>query len=134
MGWSLHRQHAPWALALGPLGNLQWLPRIRIDGFVVAPASWRTPPAIAAGGSSAAAVRAWRKAADVPRFVQVGHEDELLPVDLEGPTAQADLRGADRVFEIWPPVDQIAGCIRTAGGGRGGAGAGARRERRRRQR
>lgn len=106
VGWSLRRQHAPWALALGPLSNLQWLPRIRIDGFVVAPASWRTPPAIASGTSSAAALRAWRKDAGVPRFVQVGHEDELLPVDLEGPTARADLRGAERVFEIWPPVDQ----------------------------
>src|SRR5262249_26515845 len=45
VGWSLHRQHAPWALALGPLAGLARLPRVVIDGFVIAPASWRLPPA-----------------------------------------------------------------------------------------
>ena len=49
-------------------------------------------------------VRAWRKDAGLPRFVQVGAEDELLPVDLDAATAAADLAGQQRVFEIWPPL------------------------------
>ncbi len=105
VGWNLYRQHAPWAVTLGPLGDLDWTPRIVIDGFVVAPASWRVPPDIAARGASARHVRAWRKRAALPRFVQVGSEDELLPVDLTTPLAAADLVGQSRVFEIWPPLD-----------------------------
>ncbi|MEP6654583.1 MAG: thiopeptide-type bacteriocin biosynthesis protein [Myxococcales bacterium] len=97
-GWSLHRQHAPWAVTLGPLGELAWTPRLLIDDFVVAPASWKLPPEVPKD------VRAWRKGAGLPRFVQVGAEDELLPVDLDGPTAAADLAGQQRVFEIWPPL------------------------------
>jgi len=103
-GWSLRRQHAPWALALGPLARLAALPRVSIDGFVVAPASWRVPDDVAAGTRSSRSIRAWRRARRLPRFVQVGHEDELLPVDLDGPTARDDLRGAARVHEIWPPL------------------------------
>jgi len=106
-GWSLYRQHAPWALALGPLGDLARVPRIAIDGFVVSPASWRVPAAIAAGAGRAAVAR-WRRAAAVPRVVQVGAQDELLPVDLDGPDAPVDLRGAGRVFEIWPPLAATA--------------------------
>jgi thiopeptide-type bacteriocin biosynthesis protein len=34
----------------------------------------------------------------------VGWEDELLPVDLDAPGAAADLAGARRVYEIWPPL------------------------------
>jgi len=107
-GWSLRRQHAPWALALGPLARLPALPRVSIDGFVVAPASWRVPEDVAHGARSARSIRDWRRARRIPRFVQVGHEDELLPVDLEGPTARADLQGADRVHEIWPPLGDTA--------------------------
>ena len=104
VGWSLYRQHAPWALHLGPLAHLAWTPRISIDGFVVAPASWRVPPAVASGKASIRVVRSWRNSARLPRFVQVGHEDELLPVDLTSPDAAADLAGHARVFEIWPPL------------------------------
>jgi hypothetical protein len=134
-GWRLCRQHRPWAMSWGPLGALDHLPRVLIDGFVVAPASWKLPdeivrppqgastrsagrargasgaPASPDGGRAAKAaeaaarrrLRAWRARHDVPRFGQVGHEDELLPVDLESPGALADLRGHDRLFEIWPP-------------------------------
>jgi thiopeptide-type bacteriocin biosynthesis protein len=80
-GWSLHRQHAPWALALpAALAELAHTPRVEIEGFVVAPASWRLPHPGA------------------PAMVQVGHEDELLPV------AAAEARG--RAWEIWPPLDE----------------------------
>ncbi|HEY8924695.1 MAG TPA: thiopeptide-type bacteriocin biosynthesis protein, partial [Polyangia bacterium] len=103
-GWSLRRQHAPWALALGPLARLAALPRVSIDGFVVAPASWRVPDDVSDGTPSPRSIRAWRRARRIPRFVQVGQEDELLPVDLDGPTARDDLRGAARVHEIWPPL------------------------------
>jgi len=103
-GWSLRRQHAPWALAWGPLAGLAALPRVSIDGFVVAPATWRVPVDVARGTASSRSIRAWRRARGIPRYVQVGHEDELLPVDLEAPAARADLRGAARVHEIWPPL------------------------------
>ncbi|HXT99879.1 MAG TPA: thiopeptide-type bacteriocin biosynthesis protein, partial [Polyangia bacterium] len=100
VGWSLWRQHASWAVPLGPLGGLTAIPRLCLDGFVIAPASWRLPPDV----RTPAAIRRWRKAAAVPRYVQLGDGDELLPVDLEAPGAPSDLANHDRVFEIWPPL------------------------------
>jgi thiopeptide-type bacteriocin biosynthesis protein len=100
-GWSLFRQHAPWALALGPLAALAHVPRLVLDGFVVSPASWRVDLAHRA---SAASVRRWRRATRIPRFVHVGHEDQLLVVDLDAATSAADLGGHARVWEIWPPL------------------------------
>ncbi len=55
-GWALHRQHAPWAFGWGPLGDLPRLPRVTIDGLVVAPASWRLPSLKSAGE-----LRRWRR-------------------------------------------------------------------------
>jgi thiopeptide-type bacteriocin biosynthesis protein len=101
LGWTLQRQHAPWAFTPGPLAELAFLPRLVVDGFVIAPASWRLPPALA----GAAALRRWRRKAGVPRMVQVGEGDELYPVDLQAPGAAAELTAHDRVFEIWPPLE-----------------------------
>ena len=93
VGWSLQRQHAPWALPLGPFAGLAFVPRLSIDGFVVLPASWRLPAALRAGGPRArAALTRFRKTARLPRFVQVGEGDELLPVDIRPPTPRT----------IWP--------------------------------
>jgi thiopeptide-type bacteriocin biosynthesis protein len=106
-GWSLFRQHAPWALALGPLGALAYVPRLVLGGFVVAPASWRLPEALSADEPERAGrstLRRWRAAARPPRFVQVGHEDQLLAVDLDAPGAVAALAGHERAWEIWPPL------------------------------
>ena len=72
VGWSLWRQHAPWALPLGPLAELAFIPRLCLDGFVIAPASWRLPD----DNRSPDAIRRWRRAAGVPRYVQVGQGDE----------------------------------------------------------
>src|SRR5450432_2642451 len=108
-GWSLHRQHAPWAFSPGPLADLAFIPRIVVDGFVIAPASWRLPGALRGGGGRAALLR-WRREARVPRFVQVGDGDQLFPVDLSAPEARADLAGlaaGGRIFEIWPPLDAV---------------------------
>jgi len=102
-GWNLRRQHAPWALTWGPLGALAWTPRVRLDGFVIAPASWRLPPSL-----TPRRLGAWRQAHRVPRHVQVGHEDELLPVDLDAPRAVELLAGHERVHEIWPPLGDTA--------------------------
>ena len=102
-GWSLFRQHAPWALALGPLAAIAHVPRLTMDGFVVAPASWRVPEALRAGPPDRARLRRWRREARVPRFVQVGHEDQLLPVDLDASGAAGELVGHERAWEIWPP-------------------------------
>jgi thiopeptide-type bacteriocin biosynthesis protein len=104
VGWSLWRQHASWALPLGPLAELAFIPRLSLDGFVIAPASWRLPADV----RTTAAIRRWRQAAGVPRHVQVGDGDELLPVDLTAPAAAADLADHERVFEIWPPLDETA--------------------------
>lgn len=101
VGWNLRRQHAPWALAWGPLGTLDWTPRVRLDGFVIAPASWRIPTGAT---TSARRLAAWRRAHGIPRQVQVGHEDELLPVDLDAPGAAKLLAGHERVHEIFPPL------------------------------
>ncbi len=102
-GFSFYRQHAPWALSLGVLADLAHVPRISIDGFVVSPASWRLPAAL-----DARALRRWRRgeggAPPPPRFVQVGVEDQLLPVDLDRALAWRDLTGQPRAWEIWPPL------------------------------
>ncbi len=104
-GFSLYRQHAPWALSLGALADLAHVPRVSIDGFVVSPASWRLP-----GALDARALRRWRRggagAPPLPRFVQVGVEDQLLPVDLDRPQAWRDLSGQPRAWEIWPPLSE----------------------------
>lgn len=111
VGWSLQRQHAPWAFAPGPLADLAFIPRVVLDGFVIAPASWRLPPEVVAGGRGALA--RWRRTARVPRFVQVGEGDQLLAVDLTAPEALVDLGaavdrpGAGRIFEIWPPLASV---------------------------
>jgi thiopeptide-type bacteriocin biosynthesis protein len=107
-GASFHRQHGPWAVSLGALADLAFVPRIWIDAFVVSPASWRLPERL-----DARRLRAWRRSKKVglpalPRFVQVGNQDELLPVDLDGPDALRDLAGHVRVWEIWPPLDEPA--------------------------
>ncbi|HSS39948.1 MAG TPA: thiopeptide-type bacteriocin biosynthesis protein [Polyangia bacterium] len=103
VGWVLQRQHAPWAFTPGPLDALERLPRISIDGFVIAPASWRVPDPLRAGRAARTALGRWRRAAGVPRHVQVGEGDELVPVDLDAPSAARDLTGIARVHEIWPP-------------------------------
>lgn len=99
-GHALVRQHAPWALTLGAFTDLGYVPQLRLGGFVVAPASWRIPPL-----DGAAALRRWRRALSVPRLVQVGHEDELLLVDLDDRGARAALAPYPRAFEVWPPLD-----------------------------
>jgi thiopeptide-type bacteriocin biosynthesis protein len=96
----LHRQHAPWALQLGALADLPYLPRLVLDGFVVAPASWRLPP-LADGD----ALRRWREAERVPAHVQVGQGDELMLVALDDADALEQLRGEARAYEVWPPLD-----------------------------
>ena len=105
VGWSLQRQHAPWAFTPGPLAELAFLPRLVVDGFVIAPASWRLPPDLGKSQRSPSTLARWRREAGVPRLVQVGEGDELYPVDLQAVEAAADLAGHERVFEIWPPLD-----------------------------
>jgi thiopeptide-type bacteriocin biosynthesis protein len=104
VGWSLFRQHAPWALPLGPLAALAHVPRLTLGGFVVAPASWRVPEALRAGPADRARLRRWRREARLPRFVQVGPEDQLLAIDLEAAGAATELVGHGRAWEIWPPL------------------------------
>ena len=112
VGWSLRRQHAPWALTFGALAGLARLPRVALDGFVVAPASWRIPAALSGATTSSRspsssqrrALARWRRTERLPRFVQVGSEDELLPVDLASREAPRQLAGHARAFEIWPPL------------------------------
>ena len=107
VGWTLLRQHAPWAFTAGPLGGLEALPRVTLEGFVIAPASWRVPDDLrqhrtARGGR--AALQRWRRAARLPRHVQIGEGDELAPVDLDAASAPRELAAVDRVHEIWPPL------------------------------
>ena len=105
VGWSLVRQHAPWAVSLGPLADLTRLPRITVDGFVVSPRSWRLPPL-----RSRRDLGRWRAELDVPDVIQLGHEDELLVLELDDADALDRLQRAHasderaRVFEVWPPL------------------------------
>jgi thiopeptide-type bacteriocin biosynthesis protein len=106
-GWSFARQHAPWAFSWGALAGLSFLPRVLLDGFVVAPASWRVPSAaeIALPG----ALARWRRHGHIPAAVQAGEGDELLYLDLRAIGASAELAhfAGGRVFEIWPPLDGL---------------------------
>ncbi|MEO6950377.1 MAG: thiopeptide-type bacteriocin biosynthesis protein [Polyangia bacterium] len=101
LGDALRRQHAPWALTWGPLAQLTWLPRVRLDGYVIAPQSWALP-----ADRDEASLAAWRAREGVDRRVQVGTEDVLLPIDLDRPEQRAQLRdpSLQRVHEIWPPL------------------------------
>ena len=106
-GWSFARQHAPWAFSWGALAGLGFLPRVVLDGFVVAPASWRVPsPAQIAHPT---ALARWRRQNRVPAAVQAGEGDELLYLDLRAAGACAELArfAGGRVFEIWPPLGEL---------------------------
>jgi len=106
-GWSFARQQAPWAFSWGALAGLGFLPRVFLDGFVVAPASWRVPSAVEIEGPGALA--RWRRRNRVPDAVQAGEGDELLYLDLRAAGAGAELArfAGGRVFEIWPPLDNL---------------------------
>jgi thiopeptide-type bacteriocin biosynthesis protein len=116
-GWSFARQQAPWAFSWGPLAGLARLPRVSIDGFVIAPASWAMPPRgelERKGGLSR-----WRRRHGVPQVVQVGEGDELLYLDLGESVAAAELgrqatRASARVWEIWPPLGRLIGTPKNA--------------------
>lgn len=101
LGDSLRRQHAPWALTWGPLAQLPWLPRVRLDGFVIAPQSWALPMK-----RDDASLAAWRVREGIGSHVQVGSEDVLLPIDLDDPAQRVQLRDPAllRAHEIWPPL------------------------------
>jgi len=107
VGWTLQRQHAPWAFTAGPLAALDFLPRVTLEGFVIAPATWRVPASLRAAEAGRAALTRWRRERGVPRHVQLGEGDELLPLDLEAPDAVGELAGAQRVHEIWPPLGAV---------------------------
>ncbi len=106
-GWSFTRQHTPWALSWSVLGDLPRLPRVLLDGFVIAPGSWRIPNAETLGRRGGLA--AWRSQHAVPQFVALGEGDELLFVDLSQPTALPELARHEggRAHEIWPPLDRL---------------------------
>ena len=107
-GWSFARQHAPWAFSWGALAGLGFLPRVVLDGFVVAPASWRVPSA--AQIVRPGALARWRRRNRIPPAVQAGEGDELLYLDLRTAGAGAELArfAGGRVFEIWPPLDALS--------------------------
>ena len=102
VGWSLWRQHASWALPLGPLAELAFIPRLCLDGFVIAPASWRAAarpaharrhPALAAGR------RRCRATCSSARVTS------CCPSTSRRPGPPPIWATTDRVFEIWPPLD-----------------------------
>ena len=79
----------------------RYVPRLSLDGFVVAPASWRLPAL-----ADADALGRWRQAWRVPAAVQVGQGDELMLVALDDPDALERLRDQPRAYEVWPPLDR----------------------------
>jgi thiopeptide-type bacteriocin biosynthesis protein len=89
------------------LAGLGFLPRVVLDGFVVAPASWRVPAAaeIAPPG----ALARWRRRNRVPAAVQAGQGDELLFLNLRAEGAWAELArfAGGRIFENWPPLADL---------------------------
>ena len=123
VGWSLWRQHASWAVPLGPLAELAYIPRLCLDGFVIAPASWRVPP----GLRTPADIRRWRQAAQVPRHVQLGEGDELLPVDLAARGRRRRSRRSRSGVRDLAAARRHRRSRRPPPGGRGHAGRAARR-------
>src|SRR2546428_1186488 len=75
---------------------------MRLADFGVGPGSSRLPPL-----PDRAALRRWRQTMRVPRHVQVGHEDELMLLDLDARDGLEALRRQPdaRAFEVWPPLD-----------------------------
>lgn len=101
VGMPLVRQHTPWALHLGALADLPYVPRLVLDGFVVAPASWRLPRF-----ADRQALRRWREQWRVPAAVQAGQGDELMLVALDDDDALDQLADAPRAYEVWPPLER----------------------------
>lgn len=114
-GDSFLRQHAPWAFTWGPLAALPALPRVVMDGFVIAPRRFRVPDA--ATLSARGGLARWRRRYRVPDVLQVlavsggvaGAGDELLPVDLRAPGAAARLakHAGQPAHEVWPPPARL---------------------------
>ena len=77
--------------------SARFLPRVTIDGAIIALASWHTDKddltalrsALDASGTAQdtglAALQAWRTARHMPRFVSLDVHDNVLPIDLDNP-------------------------------------------------
>jgi lantibiotic biosynthesis protein len=76
-----------------------FLPRIGFGPVVLAPASWRIEPASATAWKKCpereryTKIRSWRAKWRIPRWIQVGHDDNQLALDLE------DSLGIDALLE-----------------------------------
>jgi lantibiotic biosynthesis protein len=69
-----------------------FLPRVSYGPVVLAPASWRVDPAAALAWTKCPqrerhqGIQAWRSKWRIPRWIQIGHHDNLLSLDLEDST------------------------------------------------
>lgn len=109
----------PLMFALGPLGQLPYVPRIRIGRIVLREASWTLrkaeldPVTGQAGAARIQALRRLRAAARLPRWVCVEDGDNVLPVDLDNALSLDSLahllkqRPGVTLTELWPEPDEL---------------------------
>ena len=117
---SLQSQHVrPLMLALGPLPQLPYVPRIRIGRIVLREASWTLrkaeldPVTGQAGAARVQALRRLRAAVGLPRWVCVEDGDNVLPVDLDNALSVDSFaqlvkqRPGVTLTELWPEPDEL---------------------------
>ncbi|HEX8112083.1 MAG TPA: thiopeptide-type bacteriocin biosynthesis protein, partial [Kofleriaceae bacterium] len=106
-------------LALGPLAQLPYVPRIRIGRVVLREASWTLrkaelePVTGQAGAARIQALRRLRAATRLPRWVCVEDGDNVLPVDLDNALSVDSFahlvkqRTGVTLTELWPAPDEL---------------------------
>jgi len=115
------------AFSWGPLfEDASFLPRITLGSVVVAPASWHIDPDDALAWSKLAPkqrqprIADWRSERSVPQWIQIGHFDNLLSLNLEDAGCVEALldevhRGKQyRLREMIPAPNEL--CVRSSEG------------------
>jgi thiopeptide-type bacteriocin biosynthesis protein len=109
----------PMFFHLGPLGQLPYVPRIRIGRVVLREASWTLrkaelePVTGQAGAARIQALARLRSAARLPRWVCVEDADNVLPVDLDNVLAVDSFaqlvknRSGVTLTELWPAPSEL---------------------------
>ena len=110
---------SPLFFNLGPLGQLPFVPRIRVGRVVLREASWTLrkvdlePVTAATGAARLEALARLRDAARLPRWVCVEDADNVLPVDLDNVLAVDSFaqlvkhRAALTLTELWPAPSEL---------------------------
>ena len=112
--------HVAWSW--GPLGDADFLPRVRVGRIVLSTARWRIeraslePIFTAPTQAQPAAFRALAQQLRMPRWIVLGERDQNMPIDLDNPLlVEALLTACKRqssvnISELWPSPEELPVC------------------------